>query len=305
MKGAIIIFSLACFVNSVLGNNIECLSHYCECQPFLPKDLSLKKSLFFNKYPYPEHYAILGRAKELHCCIGGNFTSITWLKDDEPYPWTNFGSSLPILFAKNQSLVIVNMTPKDEGQYKCVASNGEENIDHQTMLRSYSLPNYHHLPVWNEEPMDHIITEGENQEINCSAVVGPQYNSIKLQPVKAYWKNAQGQILNSDVTEAIQDVSNDEMVYGIKLKLQEVTTENSGKYSCVIANHYGVLTKSINIEVVAESNSIHQTKPQIDAKLLEIFRSQSKIYDSIIRLGKTRSANDILRSLRSFKFQEL
>ena len=59
----------------------------------------------------------------------------------------------------------------------------------------------------------------------------------------------QGQILDSDVTEAIQDVSNDEMVYGIKLKLQEVTTESSGKYSCVIANHYGVLTKSINIEV--------------------------------------------------------
>ena len=74
MKGAVLIFSLACYINSVLGNNIECLSHYCECQPFLPKDLSLKKSLFFNKYPYPEHYAILGRAKELHCCIGGNFT---------------------------------------------------------------------------------------------------------------------------------------------------------------------------------------------------------------------------------------
>ena len=56
---------------------------------------------------------------------------------------------------------------------------------------------------------------------------------------------------------------------------------------------------------VAESNSIHQTKPQIDAKLLEIFKSQSKIYNSIVRLGKTRSASDILRSLRSFKFQEL
>ena len=40
----------------------------------------------------------------------------------------------------------------------------------------------------------------------------------------------QGQILDSDVTEAIQDVSNDEMVYGIKLKLQEVTTEKNGKY---------------------------------------------------------------------------
>ena len=74
MKGTILIFSLVYFVNSVLGNTIECMSHYCECQPFLPRDLSLKKSIFFNKYPYPEHYAILGRAKELHCCIGGNFT---------------------------------------------------------------------------------------------------------------------------------------------------------------------------------------------------------------------------------------
>ena len=55
-----------------------------------------------------------------------NNSSVTWFKDDEPYPWTNFGSSLPILFAKNQSLVIVNMTPKDEGQYKCVASDGNE-----------------------------------------------------------------------------------------------------------------------------------------------------------------------------------
>ena len=39
------------------------------------------------------------------------------------------------------------------------------------------------------------------------------------------------------------------MVYGIKLKLKEAKTQQSGKYSCVIANHYGVLSKSISIEV--------------------------------------------------------
>ena len=55
-----------------LGEN--CFAHYCECPPFLSRDPSLKRSLYFNKYPYPEHYAILGRAKELHCCIGGNFS---------------------------------------------------------------------------------------------------------------------------------------------------------------------------------------------------------------------------------------
>ena len=114
-----------------------------------------------------------------------------WYKDDEPYPWSNFGTSLPILFGKNQSLVIVNMTPKDEGQYKCEVTDGQEILDHQTMLRSYSMPNFHHLPIWNEEPGDQKVTEGENVQINCSAIVGPQYNSIKLQPVKAIWKNSQ------------------------------------------------------------------------------------------------------------------
>ena len=59
------------------------------------------------------------------------------------------------------------------------------------MLRSYSLPNFHHLPIWKNEPTDIEINQGETTKINCSAVVGPQYNSIKLQPVRAYWKNSQ------------------------------------------------------------------------------------------------------------------
>ena len=57
------------------------------------------------------------------------------------------------------------------------------------MLRSYSLPTFHHLPLWKNEPFDHEVNEGDNVEINCSAIVGPQYNSIKLQPVRAYWEN--------------------------------------------------------------------------------------------------------------------
>ena len=57
------------------------------------------------------------------------------------------------------------------------------------MLRSYSLPTFHHLPLWKSEPFDHEVKEGNSLEINCSAIVGPQYNSIKLQPVRAYWEN--------------------------------------------------------------------------------------------------------------------
>ena len=69
-------------------------------------------------------------------------------------------------------------------------------IEHETMLRSYSLPNFHHLPIWKNEPTDIEINQGETTKINCSAVVGPQYNSIKLQPVRAYWKNSQVKLKN-------------------------------------------------------------------------------------------------------------
>ena len=64
-------------------------------------------------------------------------------------------------------------------------------IEHETMLRSYSLPIFHHLPIWKNEPTDIEINQDETTKINCSAIVGPQYNSIKLQPVRAYWKNSQ------------------------------------------------------------------------------------------------------------------
>ena len=115
---------------------------------------------------------------------------MSWYKDGEPYPWLSSNSPLPILFGRNQSLVIVNMTPQDEGQYRCVASNGEEEIHHRTMLRSYSMPNFQHLPIWNEEPEDQTIVQGQDLSLNCSATVGSQYNSVILQPVSAFWKDA-------------------------------------------------------------------------------------------------------------------
>ena len=116
--------------------------------------------------------------------------SVSWYKDGEPYPWLSSNTPLPILFGRNQSLVIVNMTPQDEGQYRCVASNGPEEIHHQTMLRSYSMPNFQHLPIWNEEPEDQIIEPGQDLSLNCSATVGSQYNSVILQPVRAFWKDS-------------------------------------------------------------------------------------------------------------------
>lgn len=111
------------------------------------------------------------------------------------------------------------------------------------------MANFHHLPIWSEEPMDQSVMEGEDLELNCSAVVGPQYNSIKLKPVRALWKNAHGRLVDSDSVKTLQDVSNDEMIYGVKLTFRSATKNQAGKYTCFISNHYGMLSKSINVSI--------------------------------------------------------
>ena len=53
-----------------------------------------------------------------------------------------------------------------------------------------------------------------------------------------------------DNVETMQNIiSNDEVVYGMTLKLDEISANQSGKYTCVISNNYGMLSKVINIKV--------------------------------------------------------
>ena len=53
-----------------------------------------------------------------------------------------------------------------------------------------------------------------------------------------------------DNVETMQNIiSNDEVVYGMALKLNGISANESGKYTCVISNNYGMLSKVINIKV--------------------------------------------------------
>ena len=53
-----------------------------------------------------------------------------------------------------------------------------------------------------------------------------------------------------DNVETMQNIiSNDEVVYGMTLKLDGISENESGKYTCVISNNYGMLSKSINVKV--------------------------------------------------------
>ena len=50
------------------------------------------------------------------------------------------------------------------------------------------MPAFRHPPIWKEEPHNQItVMEGENVTLKCEATVGPQYDSYRMQPVRASW----------------------------------------------------------------------------------------------------------------------
>ena len=44
-------------------------------------------NIHFTKHNYAEQFAIVGKSKELHCCVGPNYESLMWYKDDIEFPW--------------------------------------------------------------------------------------------------------------------------------------------------------------------------------------------------------------------------
>ena len=109
------------------------------------------------------------------------------------------------------------------------------------------------------------------------------------------------------------------MVYGLTLKLRNATKANAGKYTCVISNSYGVLTKTIRIKIGKKmvAKNLTQVKNSFsliidpghsdtdfeateEMTLKQIFQFQSKIYESLIKLAQDKK--QILGQLREMEF---
>ena len=125
---------------AVIGE-AECAEqHFCACPPFLRP--IRPSQLHFTKHNYGDQYAIVGKSKELHCCLGPEWDSIEWSKDGVAYPW---GSQIRrrntilyrwsrnnrkikdiMTFSQNQSLIMMEVSHFDSGTYTCKARRGEE-----------------------------------------------------------------------------------------------------------------------------------------------------------------------------------
>ena len=64
--------------------------------------------------------------------------------------------------SNNQSLIIMEVQAGDSGTYECVASSQSGlRLQHSTRLTSFPPPVFAHLPIWNQEPSNLVLSRGE------------------------------------------------------------------------------------------------------------------------------------------------
>eukprot|EP00092_Neocalanus_flemingeri_P041547 GFUD01045246.1.p1 GENE.GFUD01045246.1~~GFUD01045246.1.p1 ORF type:complete len:312 (+),score=103.43 GFUD01045246.1:15-950(+) len=276
--------------NMMAAESLCSEQHFCSCPPFLRySSISTETSLHFTKHNYADQYAIVGKSKELHCCVAPGYASLEWYKDDIQFPWETEQDQdrNAILYSNNQSLIMMEVRPSDSGQYKCVArsANGH-NLQHTTMLTSFPAPVFAHPPIWNVQPTNVRVAWGEKAVLDCSATVGQQYNTVSMEPVHAAWTRFGRQLEDGPATKITQVWTDDDIVIHLRLEILSAEERDNGEYSCQVQNEYGMLEKQVmlKVEEMEEEYDDQEKALEMKRELHGIFRRQMKIYSALARV---------------------
>lgn len=286
--------------------NYHCYEqHFCSCPPWLSVqrfDTSGHEvDIHFTKQNYNDQFAILGKSKELHCCVGPSYERLEWYKDGVKFPWhRNEGKDRNIiLYSNNQSLIIMDVKKEDSGRFTCVAESGAGfRVSHTTRLESFPPPVFSHPPIWNSRPEDTMVTEGESVELVCSVTVGQQYNTVSMLPVYADWdweRNNGGSNTADERFKVSQKWSDDDIVIHLSLKITAAKLRDSGEYRCKVKNEYGVLEQRVALTVTPSDESLDGRA--IRREMGTIFRKQLKLYSVLSRFTAKHqdTVQDVLR----------
>jgi len=275
---------------AVIGE-AECAEqHFCACPPFLRP--IRPSQLHFTKHNYGDQYAIVGKSKELHCCLGPEWDSIEWSKDGVAYPW---GSQIrrrnTILYSQNQSLIMMEVSHFDSGTYTCKARRGEEVLIHSTELQSFPAPVFAHPPIWNVPPSNVVVPLGHPATLTCSATVGQQYNTVSMEPVYASWVRF-GQDVESAAgkVEVEQTWTDDDIVTHLRLHLTSVEKGDEGEYVCSIHTEYGLLESPAILEVISEKDG-KQVTNKLEREVQKILGEQLQIYTQLTGIFQSDPAS--------------
>ena len=66
--------------------------------------------IHFTKQNYNDQFAILGKSKELHCCVGPSYEQLEWFKDGVKFPLhSNEAKDRNIILYRSQDFVTASL----------------------------------------------------------------------------------------------------------------------------------------------------------------------------------------------------
>jgi len=158
-------------------------------------------------------------------CLANGASSYLWEKQNDGIPSDAEG-------VNSNELVLINLQPSDDGQYRCVAINehGRNYSDYAslTIIGTVTLPHDH--PVFEvylciAKPPEAMVTpsllrvdERQSATLRCSAI-GVGADSFTYQ----WWLN--NVLINGET--------------GPALMITSTTSTDTGDYSCIVGNKYG------------------------------------------------------------------
>ncbi|XP_017959892.1 protein sax-3 isoform X1 [Drosophila navojoa] len=158
--------------------------------------------------------------------------TIIWMKNGVPLDDLNskpFSTSSRVRIVDGGNLLISNVEPIDEGNYKCIAQNllGSRESNYAKLIVQIK-------PYFMKEPKDLTMVYGQTATFHCSVGGDP--------PPKVLWKKEEGNI----------PVSRARILHDEKsLELSNITPNDEGTYVCEAHNNVGQISARATLTVHA------------------------------------------------------
>uniref|UniRef100_A0A8D0FZR7 Inactive tyrosine-protein kinase 7 n=1 Tax=Sphenodon punctatus TaxID=8508 RepID=A0A8D0FZR7_SPHPU len=207
------------------GTVYKCVSHTAAGTINASARVHVLEKLKFTPTPQPLQCLEFGKEATVSCsATGREKPTIHWIKTD--------GSSLPAWVSFNSgNLRFDKVTRSDAGNYTCVASNGPQGEIRATVQLMVAV-----FISFKQKPDDTTVYQGHTAVFQCQAVGDPVPN--------IEWKGKNRILEPSDVKPRIEILPNGSLV------IYDVTTEDSGKYTCIAGNSCNIKDHEATLFVV-------------------------------------------------------
>ncbi|CAN7938015.1 unnamed protein product, partial [Ixodes hexagonus] len=157
--------------------------------------------------------------------------SLEWLKDGLPLRHAHVHSPQGGFMS---ALSLASLTPQDDGNYTCRASNAWASASHSAVLKVKV------APTWRTEPKDVVAITGHSVVVDCQAHGEP--------PPHIRWKTASG--WEPGPYRAMVSSSRVHILVNGSLSVRSIETRDAGLYLCEASNGVGAeLSKVVRLTV--------------------------------------------------------